>query len=179
MERHSLPKCVTIDEILEHEVRYNNNVDVEDDNEESEEVLDDNDSGSQYGASALPNTSTQDTRYLKEAIDADRYWEKYLAANDTVVARTFQVNQNLGFLLTKSIIIQLQGLFKNTVVCSVCQYPSVTFEPFMYLPVPLPNAVVRQVEVTLVTARPDVPVRTFLLDLTQGGQHWKHEEKTD
>ena len=29
---------------------------------------------------------------LKEAVEADRCWEKYLALNDTVVARTFQVN---------------------------------------------------------------------------------------
>ncbi len=70
-----------------------------------------------------------DTRHLKEAIEAERYWEKYLSTNDTVVARTFQ------------------GLFKNTVVCSVCAYPSVSFEPFMYLAVPLPNAAVIQKQV--------------------------------
>ena len=58
-----------------------------------------------------------------------RYWEKYLACNDTVVARTFQ------------------GQFKNTVVCSVCNFVSVSFEPFMYLPVPLPNAHILQLQV--------------------------------
>ena len=87
---------------------------------------------------------------LKEAIEADRYWEKYLAANDTVIARTFQ------------------GLFKNTVICSKCQYPSITFEPFMYLPVPLPNAMIKQIEVTFVG---EVGGKTdsiaILLDMTQ------------
>ena len=32
-------------------------------------------------------------RDLKDAIEAERYWEKYLSDNDTVVARTFQVWQ--------------------------------------------------------------------------------------
>ncbi len=58
-----------------------------------------------------------------------RFWEKYLACNDTIVARTFQ------------------GQFKNTVVCTVCNYVSVSFEPFMYLPVPLPNAHILQLQV--------------------------------
>ena len=31
---------------------------------------------------------------LKEAVEADRCWDKYLALNDTVVARTFQVCTN-------------------------------------------------------------------------------------
>ncbi len=65
----------------------------------------------------------------------------------------------------------LQGLFKNTVVCSECQYPSVTFEPFMYLAVPLPSAVVLQIEVTFVSAAAAVcgqPAATsYLLDMTQ------------
>ena len=88
--------------------------------------------------------------YLKAAIDADRYWDKYIAENDTVLARTFH------------------GLFKNTVVCSVCQYPSVTFEPFMYLPVPLPDASLKQLEVTFVAGRSDGATATsLLLDLTQ------------
>lgn len=61
-----------------------------------------------------------------------RYWEKYLAINDTVVARTFQ------------------GQFKSSVICKTCHYVSVSFEPFMYLPVPLPNANIRQVQVTYI-----------------------------
>lgn len=117
-------------------------------NDERDDVDDDDDDDLLNGASAMPvPNSAQNTRYLKEAIEADRYWERYLANNDTVVARTFQ------------------GLFKNTVICAACKYPSVTFEPFMYLPVPLPNAVLKQIEVTLVSVR--MPVTKFLLDLTQ------------
>jgi len=90
----------------------------------------------------------EDSNMLKETIEADRCWEKYLAENDTIVARTFQ------------------GQFKNTVVCSVCHYVSVSFEPFMYLPVPLPNAHIRQVEVTLISGIIGQKPVTFLIELT-------------
>jgi hypothetical protein len=106
-------------------------------------------SSSSSSVSTANTAAVLDTRRLKEAIEADRYWEKYLSLNDTVVARSFQ------------------GQFKNTVVCSHCGYVSVSFEPFMYLPVPLPNALLRQVEVTLVSAR---AVATYLLDMTQASK---------
>jgi len=66
--------------------------------------------------------TARDPARLKEAIEADRYWEKYLNNNSTVMARTFQ------------------GQFKNTIICSSCSHVSVSFEPFMYLSVPLPRA---------------------------------------
>ena len=94
------------------------------------------------------NIKMEDSNMLKETIEADRCWEKYLAENDTIVARTFQ------------------GQFKNTVVCSVCHYVSVSFEPFMYLPVPLPNAHIRQVEVTLISGIIGQKPVTFLIELT-------------
>ncbi len=50
-------------------------------------------SGSSEGGACCSGRSLVDTRDLKEAIEAERYWEKYLAANDTVVARTFQVRK--------------------------------------------------------------------------------------
>lgn len=45
------------------------------------------------------------------------------------------------------------------VVCAVCQHVSVTYEPFMYLSVPLPHAMERQLSVTYVPANNDSPVR--------------------
>merc|ERR1719450_1726274 len=76
-------------------------------------------------------SSNRDPSRLKDAIEADRYWEKYLAKNNTVVAHSFQ------------------GQFKNTVICGECGHVSVSFEPFMYLSVPLPRALDRQVEVVV------------------------------
>ena len=90
--------------------------------------------------------TARDPARLKEAIEADRYWEKYLAKNKTVVAHSFQ------------------GQFKNTVICSVCNHVSVSFEPFMYLSVPLPRAVERQVEVVVVL---DGEATSHLVTLSQ------------
>jgi ubiquitin C-terminal hydrolase len=47
----------------------------------------------------------------------------------------------------KYINFKLQGQFKNTVKCSECGHVSVSFEPFMYLSVPLPRANDFQIEV--------------------------------
>ena len=60
----------------------------------------------------------------------------------------------------------MQGQFKNTVVCSKCDYVSVSFEPFMYLPVPLPNAHVRQTQVVFVSAVAKARPLTLMLQLT-------------
>ena len=79
--------------------------------------------------------TARDPARLKEAIEADRYWEKYLSSNSTVLAHTFQ------------------GQFKNTIICSQCAHISVSFEPFMYLSVPLPRANDLQIEVTLLLAQ--------------------------
>ena len=104
------------------------------------------------GSSAclMPTSPSQDTTArLKEAIEADRFWEKYLAINDTVLARTFQ------------------GQFKSSVVCNTCHYVSVSFEPFMYLPVPLPNANIRQVQVTYIDPGSTAGPMALMLEMCQ------------
>ncbi|RZF43319.1 hypothetical protein LSTR_LSTR001580 [Laodelphax striatellus] len=73
--------------------------------------------------------------------EADNHWEKHLASNQSIIVDTFQ------------------GQFKSTVVCSACKYVSVTYEPFMYLSVPLPHAMERQICVTFVPASRSVPVQ--------------------
>lgn len=105
--------------------------------------------GGACGPGSSPTSgSSLDPARLKEAIEADRFWEKYLASNDTVVARTFQ------------------GQFKNTVVCTVCGYVSVSFEPFMYLPVPLPNAHILQLDVVYVSCQPFQPPLSILVNMS-------------
>ena len=93
--------------------------------------------------------STRDPARLKNAIEADKYWEKYLSRNRTVVAHSFQ------------------GQFKNTVICGHCSHVSVSFEPFMYLSVPLPRALDRQIEVVVMLLDSlDAPT-THLVTLSQ------------
>uniref|UniRef100_A0A8D8Y791 ubiquitinyl hydrolase 1 n=1 Tax=Cacopsylla melanoneura TaxID=428564 RepID=A0A8D8Y791_9HEMI len=65
---------------------------------------------------------------------ADKHWQAHLADNQSILVDLFQ------------------GQFKSTVVCSGCQFVSITYEPFMYLSVPLPYAMDQQICVTFVPA---------------------------
>lgn len=42
-----------------------------------------------------------------------------------------------------------QGQYKSTLVCPVCGKISITFDPFMYLSLPLPSTVTRTMTVTM------------------------------
>ena len=127
----------------------------EDDGEDRDSLLDPGMAGGAASSSSAsaPRSSGVAARRLKETIDADHHWEAHSAENNSIVMKTFQ------------------GQFKNTVTCSVCGFFSVTFEPFMYLPVPLPNALTRQTEITFVSdgANNDMSIQVMkiLLNLTQ------------
>ncbi|RWS13269.1 ubiquitin carboxyl-terminal hydrolase 6-like isoform X2 [Dinothrombium tinctorium] len=56
----------------------------------------------------------------------------------------------LGFNKKSIIVDTFQGQFKSTIKCSNCCHVSVTFEPFMYLALPLPHALQQQITVTFV-----------------------------
>jgi len=45
----------------------------------------------------------------------------------------------------------MQGQYKSTLVCPVCRKVSVTFDPFMYLSLPLPSTTVRTMTITVVS----------------------------
>ncbi|XP_012144465.1 uncharacterized protein LOC100877443 isoform X4 [Megachile rotundata] len=77
----------------------------------------------------------------QDEIEADKHWAKHLRSNRSIIVDTFQ------------------GQFKSKVVCAVCKHVSVTYEPFMYLSVPLPHAMERQLNVTYVPANGDQPIR--------------------
>ena len=90
-----------------------------------------------------------DQARLSEAIEADKYWEKYLSKNRSVVAHSFQ------------------GQFKNTVICGACSHVSVSYEPFMYLSLLLPRALDRQIEVVVVLNSPETPATRHLVTLSK------------
>ncbi|XP_058779622.1 ubiquitin carboxyl-terminal hydrolase 8 [Vicia villosa] len=64
---------------------------------------------------------------------ADEYWHYHLARNDSVIVDV------------------CQGQYKSTLVCPVCKKVSVTFDPFMYLSLPLPSATMRTMTLTVVS----------------------------
>lgn len=62
---------------------------------------------------------------------ADECWKNHKARND-------------------SIIVDIcQGQYKSTLICPVCDKISITFDPFMYLSLPLPSTVNRTMTVTV------------------------------
>ncbi|GFN98221.1 ubiquitin carboxyl-terminal hydrolase [Plakobranchus ocellatus] len=82
---------------------------------------------------------------LSEVRMATHAWEEYQASNDSIVVSTFQ------------------GQFRSTVVCSECSHVSVTYEPFMYLSLPIPHAMDQQLCVTYISQHKP-PVK-YLLNL--------------
>ncbi|XP_059662124.1 ubiquitin carboxyl-terminal hydrolase 9-like [Cornus florida] len=62
---------------------------------------------------------------------ADECWRYHKARNDSVIVDVFQ------------------GQYKSTLVCPVCSKISITFDPFMYLSLPLPSTVTRRMTITV------------------------------
>lgn len=60
---------------------------------------------------------------------ADECWKNHKARNDSIIVDT------------------CQGQYKSTLVCPVCSKISVTFDPFMYLTLPIPSSVNRTMTV--------------------------------
>ncbi|XP_019453814.1 PREDICTED: ubiquitin carboxyl-terminal hydrolase 8-like isoform X1 [Lupinus angustifolius] len=65
---------------------------------------------------------------------ADEYWHNHLARNDSIIVDV------------------CQGQYKSTLVCPVCRKVSVTFDPFMYLSLPLPSTAIRTMTLTVVNS---------------------------
>ncbi|KAK6139769.1 hypothetical protein DH2020_026445 [Rehmannia glutinosa] len=84
----------------------------------------------QYQMEVL-NANEDDCRPDEEV--ADEYWGNHLSRND-------------------SIIVDLcQGQYRSTLVCPVCKKLSVTFDPFMYLSLPLPSSTLRKMTLTVLS----------------------------
>ncbi|KAI4381571.1 hypothetical protein MLD38_007632 [Melastoma candidum] len=62
---------------------------------------------------------------------ADEYWANHIARNDSIIVDV------------------CQGQYKSTLVCPVCNKISVTFDPFMYLSLPLQSTASRTMTVTV------------------------------
>ncbi|KAL8501040.1 hypothetical protein ACS0TY_020567 [Phlomoides rotata] len=89
---------------------------------------------------------------------ADEYWRNHLARNDSIIVDV------------------CQGQYRSTLICPDCRKVSVTFDPFMYLSLPLPSTSLRTMTLTVVKAdgsdKPSpftvtVPKNGKLKDLTQ------------
>ncbi|KAM4091552.1 hypothetical protein ACJW30_09G144700 [Castanea mollissima] len=80
-----------------------------------------------------PYMKTRDADGRPDEEVADEYWANHIARNDSIIVDV------------------CQGQYKSTLVCPVCNKVSVTFDPFMYLSLPLQQTITRNMTVTVFT----------------------------
>ncbi|XP_052396471.1 ubiquitin carboxyl-terminal hydrolase 19 isoform X2 [Carassius gibelio] len=68
-----------------------------------------------------PYTETVDSDGCQDEVVAEEAWQRHKMRNDSFIVDLFQ------------------GQYKSKLVCPVCSKVSITFDPFLYLPVPLPQ----------------------------------------
>ncbi|KAJ1959244.1 hypothetical protein GGI12_004434, partial [Dipsacomyces acuminosporus] len=85
-----------------------------------------------------PYIEVPDADGRPDNVVADEQWSIYKRRNDSVVVDLFQ------------------GQYKSTLVCPVCDNVSVTFDPFMYLTLPLPIKRQKWINATFIPANPSV-----------------------
>lgn len=78
-----------------------------------------------------PYIETKDSDGRPDEEVADEFWRYHKARNDSIIVDV------------------CQGQYKSTLVCPVCSKISITFDPFMYLSLPLPSTVTRMMTVTV------------------------------
>ncbi|KAK1588053.1 hypothetical protein Q3G72_019438 [Acer saccharum] len=83
---------------------------------------------------------------------ADEYWQNHLARNDSIIVDV------------------CQGQYKSTLVCPVCKKVSVTFDPFMYLSLPLPSTTMRTVTLTVVSTDGTAQPSSYTINVPKNGK---------
>nr|XP_043638902.1 ubiquitin carboxyl-terminal hydrolase 9-like [Erigeron canadensis] len=78
-----------------------------------------------------PYFETKDSDGRPDEEVANEFWRYHKARNDSIVVDV------------------CQGQYKSTLVCPVCEKISITFDPFMYLSLPLPSTASRPMTVTV------------------------------
>ncbi|CAI7903702.1 unnamed protein product [Closterium sp. NIES-53] len=79
-------------------------------------------------------------------------WENHKARNDSIIVDKFQ------------------GQYKSTLVCPHCKKVSVTFDPFMYLSLPLPCKATRSLHLMLLSSFGDQPPRALTVTVPRTGR---------
>ncbi|KAG8088141.1 hypothetical protein GUJ93_ZPchr0010g8575 [Zizania palustris] len=82
---------------------------------------------------------------------AEECWNYHKARNDSIIVDKFQ------------------GQYKSTLVCPDCKKISVTFDPFMYLSLPLPSTVTRMMNVTVFSGTGDILPMPYTVKVQKNG----------
>ncbi|XP_050388033.1 ubiquitin carboxyl-terminal hydrolase 5 isoform X1 [Argentina anserina] len=83
---------------------------------------------------------------------ADEYWANHIARNDSIIVDV------------------CQGQYKSTLVCPMCNKVSVTFDPFMYLSLPLQSTTTRTMTVTVFTCNGSALPLTYTVTVPKQGR---------
>ncbi|KAI4340513.1 hypothetical protein MLD38_025341 [Melastoma candidum] len=83
---------------------------------------------------------------------ADEYWHYHLARNNSIIVDV------------------CQGQYKSTLVCPVCKKVSVTFDPFMYLSLPLPSTSIRTMTVTVINTDGSAKLSPYTVSVPKFGK---------
>jgi len=90
---------------------------------------------------------------------AKEAWDIHKGRNDSVIVDWFQAS------------------LKSTLVCPTCDRVSVTFDPFMYLSLPLPMKMDRSVPITLIALEASKPPTKYLVKVPKSGSMVTLKEK--
>ncbi|KAI9094255.1 hypothetical protein K1719_021309 [Acacia pycnantha] len=83
---------------------------------------------------------------------ADEYWHNHLARNDSIIVDV------------------CQGQYKSTLVCPACKKVSATFDPFMYLSLPLPSTTMRTMTLTVMSTEGITQLSTYTVSVPKNGR---------
>ncbi|WVZ91328.1 hypothetical protein U9M48_037516 [Paspalum notatum var. saurae] len=98
-----------------------------------------------------PYSEAKDSDGRPDEEVADEYWGNHLARND-------------------SIIVDIcQGQYKSTLVCPTCKKISVTFDPFMYLSLPLPSTTMRTMTITVISTNGTTGPSPYTVSVPKSG----------
>uniref|UniRef100_A0A7N0V0Y7 Ubiquitin carboxyl-terminal hydrolase n=1 Tax=Kalanchoe fedtschenkoi TaxID=63787 RepID=A0A7N0V0Y7_KALFE len=81
-----------------------------------------------------PYVEAKDGDNRRDEEVADEYWQNHIARNDSIIVDV------------------CQGQYKSTLICPICKKVSVTFDPFMYLSLPLPSTTMRTMTLTVISS---------------------------
>lgn len=75
-----------------------------------------------------------------DVVVADEYWRNHISRNDSVI------------------VDLCQGQYRSSLACPACKKLSITFDPFMYMSLPLPSTTLRKMTLTVVSTNgPTLP----------------------
>ncbi|KAL2554151.1 ubiquitin-specific protease 8 [Forsythia ovata] len=80
-----------------------------------------------------PYAEAKDEDDRPDEVVADEYWRNHISRNDSVI------------------VDLCQGQYRSSLACPVCKKLSITFDPFMYLSLPLPSTALRKMTLTVVS----------------------------